>query len=181
VITHNVKDFRALAAMKATTFLRATRSGALLGAVDGLLLQGCSPALNSAFRPAALRAAGALLSGLRPDEGPDACDSLRCSYNVGVAGPRFEWDEKKSRTNLRKHGVSFAEAQTVFLDENALLIDDPAHSSDEDRFVLLGISANLRLLVVCHAYRRRGDVIRIISARKADAGERRAYAERGRP
>ena len=97
-----------------------------------------------------------------------------------MAALRFEWDERKNGTNVRKHGVSFAEAQTVFLDEDALLIDDPAHSSDEDRFVLLGISVNLRMLVVCHAYRTRGDVIRIISARKADAGERRTYTERGR-
>jgi uncharacterized DUF497 family protein len=82
-----------------------------------------------------------------------ACAELHCNYTVGVAALRFEWDERKNRSNIRKHGVSFAEAETVFLDENALLIDDPAHSLDEDRFVLLGISAKLRMLVVCHAYR----------------------------
>jgi len=109
-----------------------------------------------------------------------ACSQVRCSYTVGVAALRFEWDDRKNRANIRKHRVSFEEAQTVFLDENAMLIDDPEHSSDEDRFVLLGLSANLRILVVCHAYRPRGDVIRIISARKADAGERDSYIQRGR-
>ena len=88
---------------------------------------------------------------------------------------RFEWDERKANSNRRKHGVTFEEAQTVFLDDHALLIDDPDHSDDEDRFVLLGISARLRLLVVCHCYRKSGDVIRIISARKADRSERALY------
>lgn len=77
--------------------------------------------------------------------------------------------------NLRKHGVSFEDAQTVFADESAKLIDDPDHSEEEDRFVLLGLSSTLRLLVVCHCYRSQGNVIRIISARKADGRERDAY------
>jgi uncharacterized protein len=94
-----------------------------------------------------------------------------------VAGLRFEWDPRKSRTNQRKHGVSFEEAQTVFLDDHALLIDDPDSSVDEDRFVLLGLSSTLRALVVCHCYRRGGEVIRIISARKADPSERALYTE----
>jgi uncharacterized protein len=94
-----------------------------------------------------------------------------------VPGLRFEWDSRKNRTNQRKHGVSFEEAETVFLDDNALLIDDPDHSDEEDRFVLLGLSSMLRLLVVCHCYRTGGDVIRIISARKADPSERALYAE----
>lgn len=93
---------------------------------------------------------------------------------------RFEWDYRKNRANVRKHRVSFEEAQSVFLDDDALLIDDPAHSASEDRFVLLGLSANTRILIVCHAYRRGGDVIRIISARKADAGEHDSYTKRGR-
>jgi uncharacterized protein len=88
---------------------------------------------------------------------------------------RFEWDPKKAAVNLRKHKVSFDDAQTVFSDELALLIDDPDHSEDEDRFVLLGMSHSLRLLVVVHCYRADGNVVRIISARKADADEQSLY------
>jgi uncharacterized protein len=88
---------------------------------------------------------------------------------------RFEWDPNKANANLRKHGVSFDDAQSAFADDNALLIDDPDHSDEEDRFVLLGLSRSLRLLVVVHCYRAEGRVIRIISARKADADERRFY------
>jgi uncharacterized protein len=88
---------------------------------------------------------------------------------------RFEWDPKKAQANLRKHKVSFEDAQSVFLDERGLLIDDPDHSDEEDRFVLLGLSQSLRLLVVVHCYRAEGRVIRIISARKADAGEQSIY------
>ncbi len=80
---------------------------------------------------------------------------------------RFEWDEAKSEANRRKHGIDFEEASTVFADERALLIDDPDHSEEEDRFILLGLSAILRLLVVCHCYRTDDSIIRIISARKA--------------
>ena len=93
-----------------------------------------------------------------------------------MAGLRFEWDPRKNRANRHKHGVSFEEAETVFLDDHALLIDDPDHSDDEDRFVLLGLSSTLRALVVCHCYRHGGDVIRIISARKADPSERALYS-----
>lgn len=93
---------------------------------------------------------------------------------------RFDWDPKKNATNRRKHGVSFEDAQTAFSDEFGLIIDDPEHSEDEARFVLLGISASLRLLVVCHCYRAGGDVIRIISARKADRLESAQYPG-GRP
>ena len=88
---------------------------------------------------------------------------------------KFEWDPKKAAGNLRKHGVTFEDAQTVFADENAKLIDDPDHSEEEDRFVLLGLSSSLRLLVVCHCYRSEGNVIRIISARKAEGPERDSY------
>ena len=87
----------------------------------------------------------------------------------------FTWDPAKSRTNEKKHGVSFAEAQTAFSDDNARLLDDPDHSDDEDRFILLGMSTTPRLLVVVRAYREAGGLIRIISARKATAGERRTY------
>jgi len=93
-----------------------------------------------------------------------------------VSDLRFEWDEEKNRANQRKHGVSFEEAQTVFYDDRARLIEDP--DEEEDRFVLLGMSAGLRTLVVCHCFREDDKTIRIISARKAHREERRDY-ERG--
>jgi len=89
---------------------------------------------------------------------------------------RFEWDPNKAESNRRKHGVSFEEAQTAFWDDNALLVNDPEHSQDEDRYILLGLSQVLRLLVICHVYRD-NDVIRIISARIATKSERRQYNE----
>ena len=88
---------------------------------------------------------------------------------------RFEWDDRKAAANLRKHGVGFDEAKSVFVDENAKLIDDPDHSKVEDRFVILGFSSALRLLLVCHCYRSDGNVIRVISARKASAKESKSY------
>jgi hypothetical protein len=88
---------------------------------------------------------------------------------------RFEWDEAKNRRNRRKHGVSFEEAQTVFLDENAMRFFDPEHSDTEDRFLMLGISFRLRVLVVCHCFRVSDRVIRIVSARKADKREEIDY------
>ena len=91
---------------------------------------------------------------------------------------RFEWDPAKNTINLRSHKVSFEEGSTVFLDENALLLEDPDHSDEEDRFVLLGLSSTLRVLLVCHCYKARGGVIRIISARKADRQERQDYIRR---
>lgn len=91
---------------------------------------------------------------------------------------QFEWDERKNVHNRRRHGISFEEAETVFLDEQALLLEDPDHSSREDRFILLGLSAAVRMLVVCHCYRASGNVIRLISARKATATERKGYRER---
>jgi len=87
-------------------------------------------------------------------------------------------DSVKSAGNLRRHGVSFEDASTVFVDENAILINDPDPSLDEDRFVLLGLSGSLRILVVCHCYRAEGQSIRIISARKADGQERKVYLGR---
>lgn len=87
----------------------------------------------------------------------------------------FEWDPRKAAVNRRKHGVSFEEAKSVFLDERAKLIDDPDHSEEENRFVLLGLSSALRILVVCHCYRSDDGAIRIISARKATARERKSY------
>lgn len=94
-----------------------------------------------------------------------------------MAEVRFEWDDRKDAANRRGHGVSFEEAHTVFFDERAVLISDPDHSDDEDRFILLGLSSALRMLVVCHCYRRH-DVIRIISARKANRDERAEYDRR---
>jgi uncharacterized protein len=88
---------------------------------------------------------------------------------------RFAWDEAEAKDNYRKHGVSFEEAATVFADENAPLKHDPDHSDGEDRFLPLGFSAKLRLLIVCHAYRENSEVIRIISARKVVPKERRQY------
>jgi hypothetical protein len=94
---------------------------------------------------------------------------------------RFEWDEKKNRANQKKHRISFEEAQTVFFDEQALVFDDPDHSSKENRFLLLGRSFRLRILVVCHCFRKSAAVIRIISARRATAKERSVYIRRGKP
>ena len=88
---------------------------------------------------------------------------------------RFAWDEHEASVNAKKNGVSFEEARSVFVDEYAKLIDDPAHSEDEERFVLLGLSSGLRLLLVCHCHREAGNVIRIISARKATARESNSY------
>ncbi len=87
----------------------------------------------------------------------------------------FDWNDRKARVNERKHGVSFEEAQTVFYDENARLRYDTDHSLDEERYILLGISNMLRLLVVCHIYREEKEVIRIISARKAAKQEGKQY------
>jgi hypothetical protein len=91
---------------------------------------------------------------------------------------RFEWDERKHSQNKRKHGTSFPEAETVFADGNGLLLHDPDHSDDEERFILLGMSANLRLLVVSHTYCKDDAIIRIISARKATRVEQAEYWKR---
>ena len=87
----------------------------------------------------------------------------------------FEWDNKKEKTNKRKHGISFDDARTAFYDENAIQYFDPDHSNDEDRFILLGISFKLKVLVVCHCFRENDSIIRIISARKADKDEEYEY------
>ncbi len=87
----------------------------------------------------------------------------------------FEWDQKKAASNLEKHGISFNEAKTAFWDPNARLIHDPDHSSSEDRFILLGMSQNINLLIVCHCYKELDEVIRIISARKATKAETNNY------
>lgn len=96
-------------------------------------------------------------------------------YSVFMNGIRFEWDDRKNQENKRKHGVSFKEAQTVFLDENAIRFFDPDHSADEERFLMLGISYRLQVLVACHCLRANDTVIRIISARKANKKEEADY------
>ena len=87
----------------------------------------------------------------------------------------FEWDEAKAKANFKKHGVSFEEAKSVFLDDQARMIPDPDHSVGEERFVMLGFSSSLKLLVVCHCFRAEGRAIRIISARKATRTEAQIY------
>ena len=96
-------------------------------------------------------------------------------YNVHMNHLEFEWDPKKNKKNIKKHKVSFEEAESVFYDEYALRFFDPDHSEDEDRFILLGISFKLRAVVVCHCFRQEETVIRIISARKADKDEEHEY------
>ena len=91
---------------------------------------------------------------------------------------RFDWDESKNRANRRKHKVSFEEAMTVFYDEHALYMDDPDHSDEEDRFLLLGLSTKARELVVSHCYRKSDAVVRIISAWTAEPAERQTYWSR---
>ena len=88
---------------------------------------------------------------------------------------QFEWDENKNQINIKKHGISFEEARTVFYDDEALVRDDPDHSQDEERFVILGLSSRANLLVVCHCLRESETVIRIISARKATKTESKFY------
>jgi uncharacterized protein len=101
--------------------------------------------------------------------------SFDCIYTENVQYIQFIWDDVKSRSNLRKHGISFEEAKTVFFDEDARLLHDPDHSEQEDRFILLGMSLKLRLLLVCHCYREGENLIRIISARKATKAESQRY------
>ena len=86
---------------------------------------------------------------------------------------KFEWDEDKNVANIKKHGISFEEASSVFYDNDALIISDEFHSDDEERFVLIGFSFKVRILVVCHCYRQQDSIIRIISARKANDKERK--------
>ncbi len=88
---------------------------------------------------------------------------------------RFDWNQRKNLSNQAKHGVSFEEARTAFYDEYARLLADPDHSEEEDRFILLGLSITLRLLIVCHCHRESDEVIRIISARKATRKEQNEY------
>ena len=96
-------------------------------------------------------------------------------YNTRM---HFDWDKNKAAANLKKHNVSFPEAVTAFYDENAIVIADPDHSIDEERFILLGMSRDLKVLIVSHCYRENDEVIRLISARKANKLEQKQYGER---
>ena len=91
---------------------------------------------------------------------------------------RFDWDEKKAISNLRKHGVSFEEAKTVFYDDNAVEFFDNQHGRIEDRFLLLGYALTGKMLMICHCIRSHGNVVRIISARKATKNEQTFYYKR---
>lgn len=88
----------------------------------------------------------------------------------------FTWDKRKNLSNQKKHSVSFEEARTLFYDENAIQFFDDDHSDHEDRFIMLGLSIESRVLVVCHCERESGNLIRIISARKATRSECKFYA-----
>ncbi len=96
-------------------------------------------------------------------------------YNITTPYLSFEWDERKNQTNLLKHGITFEEAVYAFLDDCGLVISDPDHSTEEERFILLGMTNRRRLLVIVHCLRD-NDTIRIISARKATANEEKQYA-----
>ena len=111
----------------------------------------------------------------------EACGVHTAYVHFGMSEIHFEWDPRKARSNLRKHGVSFDEATSVFYDEEALMLDDPEHSEDEERFVLLGLSSVLRILVVIHCFRREDERIRIISARKTTSHEAGQYQARLKP
>ena len=100
-------------------------------------------------------------------------------YNIIMDTLKFEWDPNKNEINKKKHGLSFETAKEVFYDEYAILFDDPDHSIDEERFLIIGSIMNGKICIVSHCYRDSGDVIRIISARKATKNEQHAYLERG--
>ena len=96
---------------------------------------------------------------------------------IELEGKHFDWDSDKNIANINKHGISFKETATVLFDEKAIEVDDIEHSQVEDRFIIIGKSRKLRLMVVCHCYRENDTIIRIISARKAAKGEAELYNE----
>lgn len=98
-------------------------------------------------------------------------------YNIIISEIIFEWDENKNRINQTKHGITFEEAKTVFYDDNAIVFDDPDHSMEEERFLILGFSKRENLCIVSHCYRDKDNTIRIISARKATKNEAKIYYE----
>ena len=99
------------------------------------------------------------------------------NYNIIMDMIKFEWDENKNRTNQQKHGISFDEAKTVFYDENAILFDDPEHSREEERFLIIGVTTNEKICIASHCYKDNDKKIRLISARKATKSERKTYLE----
>ncbi len=90
---------------------------------------------------------------------------------------RFEWDENKNEINKKKHGISFEEAKAVFYDDNAVIFDDPDHSQNEERFLIIGLAKTEKICIVSHCYRHNDNTIRIISARKATKNEKNIYLE----
>lgn len=90
---------------------------------------------------------------------------------------KFEWDEHKNKINKKKHDITFEEAVAVFSDDFAILFDDPEHSTDEERFLIIGLASIRGVCIVSHCYRENDDIIRIISARKATKTEQRVYQE----
>ena len=99
-------------------------------------------------------------------------------YNIIMETLKFEWDPNKNEINKKKHGLSFETAKEVFYDEFAILFDDPDHSIDEDRFLIIGATRTEQICIVSHCYRDTEDTIRIISARRATKTERQAYLDR---
>lgn len=97
------------------------------------------------------------------------------TYIVHMKEMIFHWDSKKEKNNIKKHNISFEEARTIFFDENAIQFFDPDHSDEEDRFILLGMSYRLRVLIVCHCFKESDTLIRIFSARKANKDEEQEY------
>ena len=98
-------------------------------------------------------------------------------YNIIISDIEFVWDEEKNKKNIKKHGVSFEEAVTVFYDEDAIVFDDPDHSVEENRFLIIGVSMTDKLCIVSHCYRDDDNIIRIISARPAVKKEKKYYNE----
>ena len=90
---------------------------------------------------------------------------------------QFEWDNNKNATNIKKHKISFEEASTVFYDDRAILFDDPEHSCEEERFLIIGTTMSSKICIVSHCYRDDDEIIRIISARKATKSEQNVYEE----
>lgn len=90
---------------------------------------------------------------------------------------QFEWDNNKNKINIKKHKITFEEAASVFYDERAILFDDPEHSNEEERFLIIGTSYSSKICIVSHCYRSNDEIIRIISARKATKSEQHFYEE----
>ncbi|MDR0853414.1 MAG: BrnT family toxin [Clostridiales Family XIII bacterium] len=105
-------------------------------------------------------------------------NKLHRNYTVAIGALRFEWDQKKNSSNVSKHNVSFEDALSVFWDPFGTAILDPDHSDDEERYIFIGISSTMKLLIVCHCYTEQGEAIRIISARRATKIEEKDYGRR---